>query len=84
MIIDILKEAILANIGVLRPAPKNWQKSCCRLCHTRGHGKDIRHRFGIQFNPDSIVMNCFNCGFSSSYSEGKELSKSFKFSFKYL
>ena len=67
MIIDILKEAILANIGVLRPAPKNWQKSCCRLCHTRGHGKDIRHRFGIQFNPDSIVDSARHIQRGKSY-----------------
>ena len=79
MIVDILKEAILANIGTLKPAPKGWHKKCCMLCHTQGHSKDTRHRFGIQFNPNSVAMNCFNCGFSASYTEGKELSKSLKF-----
>lgn len=79
MILDILKTAILENIGPLKDAPKGWKKSCCRLCHTQGHGKDTRNRFGIQFNPGSIALNCFNCGFSAGYSEGKELSKTFKF-----
>lgn len=79
MIVDILKDAILANVGPLKQAPKGWQKRNCMLCHTRGHSNDARHRFGIQFNPDSIAMNCFNCGFSAAYSEDKELSKSFKF-----
>jgi hypothetical protein len=78
MIIDTIKDIITANIGVTRPAPKNWQKMNCRLCYIRNHGKDHRFRFGIQYNPDSIAMHCFNCGFSSSYTEGKELSKSFK------
>ena len=82
MIIGILKDAILANAGQLRPAPKNWMKRCCMLCHTRGHGKDTRNRFGIQFNIDSIAVNCFNCGFSASFTEGKDLSKSFKFFLK--
>jgi hypothetical protein len=84
MILDILRDAILANIGPLKSAPKNWSKRNCPLCHTQGHSKDTRHRFGIQFNPNSIAMNCFNCGFSAGYSEDKELSKSFKFFLKQI
>jgi hypothetical protein len=78
MIIDALKEAILGNIGTLKSAPKGWHKRNCMLCHTKGHGRDTRNRFGIQFNPTSIAANCFNCGFSAGYTEGKELSTSFK------
>lgn len=84
MILDLLKDAILQNIGVLKPAPKGWHKRHCMLCHTQGHGKDTRNRFGIQFNPQSIAMNCFNCGFSAAYTEGKELSKSMKFFLKQI
>jgi len=86
MIFNILQDAILQNIGPLKQAPKGWQKSCCKLCHTQGHGKDTRNRFGIQFNSgtSSILMNCFNCGFSASYIEGKPLSKSFKFFLGFL
>jgi hypothetical protein len=79
MIIDIIAEAIRSNIGSLKQAPKGWQKRNCPLCHTQGHNADTRGRFGIQFNAASIAMNCFNCGFSAGYTEGKELSKSFKF-----
>jgi len=79
MIIDVLKDAILQNIGPLKQAPKGWHKRNCMLCHTQGHGHDTRSRFGIQFNPQSIAMNCFNCGFSAGYTEGKDLSKAFKF-----
>jgi hypothetical protein len=79
MIIDILTNAIRQNLGPVKQAPKGWNKRNCPLCHTQGHGRDTRHRFGIQFNPQSIACNCFNCGFSSGYSEGKELSGSFKF-----
>lgn len=79
MIIDVITEAIRQNIGPLRPAPKGWHKRHCMLCHSRGHGKDTRFRFGIQFNTNSIAMNCFNCGFSAGYTEGEGLSKSFKF-----
>lgn len=79
MIIDILKDAILQNIGPLKSAPKNWNKRNCPLCHTQGHGKDTRNRFGIQFGPQTILMNCFNCGFSASYTDGEDLSTTLKF-----
>ncbi len=79
MILDLLKDAILQNVGVLKSAPKGWHKRNCMLCHTQGHGRDTRNRFGIQFNPQSIACNCFNCGFSAGYTEGGELSKSMKF-----
>ena len=82
MIIDLITDAIRSNIGTLKPAPKNWNKRCCPLCVSRGHGVDKRNRFGIQFNQTSIAANCFNCAFSASYTEGKELSKSFKFFLK--
>lgn len=86
MIFDILRDGILTNIGPLKQAPKSWQKRCCMLCHTQGHSKDTRYRFGIQFNvaASSILLNCFNCGFSSAYTEGKELSKTFKFFLKQI
>lgn len=79
MILDLLKDVILQNIGTLKPAPKGWNKRNCMLCHTQGHGTDTRHRFGIQFNPQSIAMNCFNCKFSAGYTDGQDLSKSMKF-----
>lgn len=84
MITDILKDAILSNIGPLKSAPKNWQKRNCPLCHTQGQSRDTRHRFGIQFNPTSIAMNCFNCKFHASYTENKELTKSFKLFLKQI
>lgn len=84
MIIDILTDAIKQNIGSLRPAPKHWYKRNCMLCQVRGYGADTRYRFGIQFNPQSIALNCFNCGYSSGFTEGKELSTPFKFFLRHI
>ena len=78
MIIDLIKDAVLANIGQLKVAPKGWYKRCCMLCHTQGQGVDRRNRFGIQFNPNTIVVNCFNCRFSAVYTDGERLTNSFK------
>lgn len=82
MIIDLITDAIRSNIGQLKSAPKGWNKRCCMLCVSRGHGIDKRNRFGIRFESNSISCNCFNCAFSASFTEGKELSKSFKFFMK--
>ncbi|HEY6436678.1 MAG TPA: hypothetical protein VIY47_08810 [Ignavibacteriaceae bacterium] len=84
MIVDIIKDAILANVGPLKSASKGWQKRHCMLCHTQGQGKDTRNRLGIQFNPQKILVHCFNCKFSAGFEEGKELSKQFKFFLKQI
>lgn len=84
MLINVIKDAILQNIGPLKSAPKGFLKRNCMLCQSRGHGLDKRNRFGIQFNTDSMACHCFNCAFSSSYTEGRELSNSFKFFLKKL
>ena len=84
MIADILKDSILANIGPLKKAPKNWMKRNCPLCMSQGYGIDKRNRFGIQLGYDSIALNCFNCGFSAGYTEGTELSSKFKFFLKHI
>lgn len=79
MIVEIITDAIKQNIGPLKAAPKQWFKRNCMMCQTQGHGADTRNRLGIQFNPQSVALNCFNCGFSASFTEGKELSKSFRY-----
>lgn len=78
MIVETLKESILAHIGRLRPGANNWLRRNCPMCHTQGHGRDTRMRFGIQFGPRDVAMNCFNCGFSAGYTEGKPLGRSLK------
>lgn len=78
MITELLRDVILQNIGPLKPAPKEWFKQNCRMCHLMGHGQDKRNRFGIQFTGNSIVCHCFNCGYSASFKEGGNLGNSFK------
>ncbi len=84
MLIDTIKDAVMAGLGPVKSATKGWYKRNCMLCHTQGHGADKRARFGVQYNPDSVVVNCFNCGFSSSFKEGHPLKKNFKFFLKQI
>ena len=84
MFVELIKDAILQNIGPLKPAPKNWKKRNCMLCATQGHNQDTRNRFGIQFDIDSISLNCFNCGFSANFEEHREISNKFKLFLKQI
>ena len=79
MILHLLKEVLLEKLGTLKPSSKNWKKRNCMLCISQGHGKDSRCRFGVLFESDGIVINCFNCGFSAYFEEGGTLTKNFKF-----
>lgn len=78
MIVETLTNVIQQNIGALRPAPGGWLKRNCMMCRSQGHGYDKRSRFGIQFNSDSIVCHCFNCGFSAAYTEPEHITRNFR------
>ena len=78
MILGVLKDTLLQHLGPLKTAPKGWMRRNCPLCHTQGHGADKRGRFGIQFAPDHIAANCFNCGYHAGYKETEPLSKQFR------
>ena len=84
MLLDVLREAALGNLGPMKYAPNNWMKRNCMLCNTQGQSQDTRSRFGIQCTGDSIIVHCFNCSFKASYVEGQPLSKKFKFFLKQI
>ena len=71
----LVKEAILSNIGPLKSTPSGYLKRNCMMCIQRGQSADTRSRFGIKFEPDSISLNCFNCGFSAGWSPDRTLNK---------
>jgi hypothetical protein len=59
--------------------PSGWRTMNAVCCHHRGERADQRGRGGILINSDqSIIWNCFNCGFSASFTPGEHLSKNFK------
>lgn len=77
-LIQTLKDAIIANAGPLKSAPKNWHKRNCPMCVPRGYSRDTRQRMGIQLGPTTILVNCFNCGYSGAYESGERLTNKFK------
>ena len=76
---ELIRTETYSKLGPLKSVPSGWKKQNCKLCHHRGQGHDKRERFGIKVEGDgTIIVNCFNCGFSASWSPGNTLSKSFK------
>lgn len=71
---EVLVDALLSYLPTLTLTPSGWRKSNCPMCTRRGETADTRERFGLMVSPNSIGMNCFNCGFSALWIEGSEIS----------
>lgn len=55
---------------------RNGFKFNCPMCQTQGELRnDTKMRGGLKFEPYGFVYNCFNCKFSTGYTEGNRPSK---------
>ena len=62
-----------------------WRTMNAVCCHHRGERPDKRGRGGVLINADqSIVWNCFNCGFTASFTPGESVSKNFRLLLNWL
>jgi len=63
-----------------RSNPSGWISFNCPMCTTRGERRpDSKRRGGLRFNEDnSITYNCFNCGYKTGWSPGKNITKSLR------
>lgn len=59
-------------------SPGGWLSGNAICCHHHGQSSDTRSRGGLKLSPTSVVYHCFNCKFSTSWTEGKLLSKKMK------
>jgi hypothetical protein len=79
MIAEQLKSEILKHFGQYKVSRKNWYYRNCPLCHTQGHGRDTRSRFGLKIDTDGgITVNCFNCGFNAIWKPGETITNKFQ------
>src|SRR6056300_1509959 len=52
-----------------------WTSGNCPMCIHNGQSRpDTKGRGGFLFEEDKFRYNCFNCGYSTGWSEGKQLS----------
>ena len=55
--------------------PSGWIKFNAVCCEHNGQTKDRRSRAGLIVNSEGVSYHCFNCGFKSSYQEGRHLTR---------
>jgi hypothetical protein len=55
--------------------PSGWIKFNAVCCEHNGQTKDRRARAGLIVNGDGVSYHCFNCGFKSSYQDGRHLTR---------
>lgn len=52
-----------------------WTSGNCPMCIHNGQARpDTKGRGGFLFEQDKFRYNCFNCGYSTGWSDGKQLS----------
>jgi hypothetical protein len=71
LVTEIFKEHLPHR---LKQTPSGWASFNAACCHHRGHSHDDRQRGGVKFG-EGFVYNCFNCKFSTGYSEGNKITK---------
>ncbi len=66
-------------------SPAGWCSRNAPCCHHRGESPDKRGRGGMKIDVnETCSVNCFNCGFTASYSPGKPLYPKFQNLLKWL
>ena len=71
-VIDFVRNVIPAN---WQSSPSGWTSGNCPMCVTNGESRpDTKGRGGFHFDDEGFRYNCFNCGYSTGWSEGKGIS----------
>ena len=60
--------------GKKKKTSSGWTSFNAICCSHMGHRPDTRSRGGLKFEGNNWIMHCFNCGFSCSFSLGRQIS----------
>lgn len=72
-IVDKVHGLITDNLPVRTGStPSGWRTLNCPMC------TDRRHRGGVKVEGSGIGYNCFNCGFSTRWEPGQQLSHNYR------
>ena len=79
MFADNLRSTVLTRIPGKKASPGGWMSLNCPMCTAMGETRpDNRKRGGFNMTADnSIVFNCFNCGFKTGWKPGGILGSKF-------
>ena len=76
LVLDFVRNMIPTNWN---SNPTGWVSGNCPMCVVNGESRpDTKGRGGFLFEEDKFRYNCFNCGYSTGWSEGKYFSSKLK------
>ncbi|MEV4934720.1 hypothetical protein [Sphingobium sp. LSP13-1-1.1] len=74
---NLVADILLSNLPARRTG-SGWHKFNAICCQHNGQSKDQRQRGGIKQDGDTVVYNCFNCGFAAGYTTGNHITGKMK------
>ena len=76
MIIDFTRSVIPIH---WKTSPTGWTSGNCPMCVINGQGRpDTKGRGGFRFDDEGFQYNCFNCGYKTGWSTGKNINSRLK------
>ena len=57
-----------------KSTPSGWISGNCPMCIQNGENADTRSRGGFFFDEGTFQYNCFNCGFKTGWSNGRQVT----------
>lgn len=74
-ITDVVRTHLPPNHKV---TPSGWIKFNAVCCQHNGESVDKKQRGGMKLSDDNVSYHCFNCGFKTSWAEGRTIGKKFR------
>ena len=73
---DVVTQLLLKHLPTSSKKNRNGFKFNCPMCIKQGEARnDTKMRGGLKIEPLGFVYNCFNCKFSTGYTEGNRPNK---------
>jgi len=71
VILNFVKQCVPMN---WKAQPSGWTSGNCPMCVQNGENADTRGRGGFYFEEEKFQYNCFNCGFKTGWSPGRNIA----------
>ncbi len=73
---DVVTQLLIKHLPNTAKKTRTGYKFNCPMCRTQGEVRnDTKMRGGLKTELSGFVYNCFNCKFSTGYSEGNRITK---------
>ena len=75
---NLIVTTVLAHLPQQKRTPSSWISFNAPCCVHNGEGTDTRKRGGIKVSGGNVSYHCFNCGYKTSYQQGRKVTGKFR------